>query len=214
MYSLNEIDVTVKRASRGAGLPWGIAEEAAKSARWLEANGLPGAELLLGLLTRIDGSDCHTNSPNVGSDTWTAQSGTLCPLMTGAALSDRADMFAADNELNLGATLSPIILASFAASAASRTGTAIEVSWQGATVTVGPDGVSIQADEDALFAEQAETVRCRSGEATVSASDTRPRVAIPAQVWKTLGEFGIRIFAPDNEASRLAGAGAGLSDND
>ena len=35
-HSLNEIEATAKRAARGAGLSWGIAEEAAKDARLVE----------------------------------------------------------------------------------------------------------------------------------------------------------------------------------
>ena len=41
-FSLNEIEAIGKRAARGAGLPWGLAEEAGKAARWLTARGLPG----------------------------------------------------------------------------------------------------------------------------------------------------------------------------
>ena len=34
-YSLYEIEVTGKRAARGSGFSWGLAEEAGKATRWL-----------------------------------------------------------------------------------------------------------------------------------------------------------------------------------
>ena len=33
--SLNEVEATAKKATRGAGYPWGLAEEAGKAVRWL-----------------------------------------------------------------------------------------------------------------------------------------------------------------------------------
>lgn len=215
MYSLNEIDVTLKRAARGAGMPWGMAEEAGKCARWLEGNGLHGAELLLGLLTRTDGNDCRTNSPtDTHADVWTAPSGALCPLMAGVAVADRADMFTTESSLSLGAMLSPLAFVPFAASAAKSAGATIEVSWSGATVTVSADRVSIQAEDAALTVQETDAVQCRTVASDVANDLARGRIDIAAGVWKALGDLGHRTFAPDTEASRLAGAGAGLSDND
>ena len=42
MKSLSEIETTSKRASRGVGFSWGIAEEVGKCIRLLELFGLPG----------------------------------------------------------------------------------------------------------------------------------------------------------------------------
>ena len=46
MKSLNEIDTTVKRASRASGFSWGVSEEVGKSIRLLELFGLPGIKNL------------------------------------------------------------------------------------------------------------------------------------------------------------------------
>ena len=42
MRSFSEIDTTVKRASKGVGFSWGVAEEIGKNIRLLEMFGLPG----------------------------------------------------------------------------------------------------------------------------------------------------------------------------
>ena len=46
MKTLSEIDTTSKRAVRGAGFSWGIAEEVGKNMRLLELFGLPGIKNL------------------------------------------------------------------------------------------------------------------------------------------------------------------------
>ena len=45
-YSLNAVESTAKRAARGAGYPWGLAEEAGKATRWLSHQGLEGCGAL------------------------------------------------------------------------------------------------------------------------------------------------------------------------
>ena len=42
MRSFSEIETAVKRATRGMGFSWGIAEEVGKNIRLLEMFGLPG----------------------------------------------------------------------------------------------------------------------------------------------------------------------------
>ena len=49
-YALNEVEATAKRAARGAGYSWGLAEEASKATRWLCAKGIDGSAVLAGLL--------------------------------------------------------------------------------------------------------------------------------------------------------------------
>ena len=46
MKSLSEIETTAKRASRGAGYSWGIAEEVGKSIRLFELFGFPAIKHL------------------------------------------------------------------------------------------------------------------------------------------------------------------------
>lgn len=45
-YSIGEIAALSRRAVRGAGYPWGIADEAAWAVSWLQRAGLPGADAL------------------------------------------------------------------------------------------------------------------------------------------------------------------------
>ena len=214
-FSLNEIEATCKRAARGAGLPWGLAEEAGKAARWLTARGLPGAEELAEVLARNDGKSYGDLAPVSADGVWRAPAGRLCPIVTGAALCDRAAEIAAGTEIELGTVAHPLLLAAYAAAAAKLTHTAIELSWDGAAIVLTPDGLSTDGDPAALTTRSADSVRCRRAENAAEASPTgTPGHTVDAETWSRLSAFAHRTFAPATEASRLAGAGAGLTDND
>ena len=55
VVSLAEIDAMGRKAARGAGYAWGMAEEAGRAARWLAAYRLPGPQRLAALLATCDG---------------------------------------------------------------------------------------------------------------------------------------------------------------
>ena len=113
--SLNEIEVMCKRAARGAGLPWGLAEEAAAASRFLTEVALPGADMLARLLERNDRRPVAMLAPMAAEGCWRAVSGRLCPVIAGSVLSDRAA------ELETGAVFEmeevdlPLLLLPFAA---------------------------------------------------------------------------------------------------
>ena len=56
-FSLNEVETTTRKASVGAGLPYGIAEEFGRAARWLSARGFDG------LIHAVDFLDSGEYSP-------------------------------------------------------------------------------------------------------------------------------------------------------
>ncbi len=215
-FSLNEIEAMGKRAARGAGLDWGIAEEAGKAARWLTAHGLPGPELLAELLTRNEGKSYAELAPVSVDGVWEAKSGQLCPLVAGAALSDRAAEVAAGREFEFGSIAFPLLLAPYAACGARSRGAAIELSWSGVMLTISPDdGLAVEGDIAAVAARTADYVHCRpAGKDTVTPPAGEPGRAVDAETWSRLSAFAHRTLAPATEASRLAGAGAGLTDND
>jgi hypothetical protein len=215
-WSLNEIEALSRKAARGAGLSWGLAEEAGKAARWLVAQGLPGPQVLADLLTRNDGQSYETLCPHDEDEgRWTARGGTLCPLISGAALCDHAARLAAGEALQLGRTASPMLLLPYLDAAARMAGRRVTVSWAGVSVTCGgADGIPADM-ADALSTEMAETVSILPGDC-LETEPTSPaaRADIPEATARKLDAFAQRTYAPETETSRLAGAGAGLTDND
>lgn len=224
--ALNEVEVMGKRAARGVGLPWGIAEEAGKAVRWLTALGFPGVEQLADILTHHDKLLFAELAPIDIDAVWQAPAGQLCPLIAGAALSDRAAEVAGGRVIELGPTTQPLLLAPYAAGAVRLTGTAMTLGWDDVVVVLTPDGVAIEGNHETLTARSTEGVRCHSinelaapGNELAAPVDEPPALmlapvhepAVPA--WDCLAAFAHRTFAPATEASRLSGAGAGLSDN-
>jgi hypothetical protein len=215
-FSLNEIETMGKRAARGAGLAWGLAEEAGKAARWLTARGLPGAEELGEVLTRHDGVAYDDIAPAIADGVWAAPSGRLCPLVAGPALCDRASYLAAGEEIALGATAQPLLLVPYLAGAARLTGADFEISWAGVTVVVAADGFAFDGARAALTARCAPGVHCRRADGNVTQADIveTNAAAVDAEAWRRLEAFAQRTYAPATETSRLMGAGAGLIDSD
>lgn len=216
IVSLNEIEVMARRACRGVGYPWGIAEEAGRAVRWLAAHGLDGPQHLATLLTDEDDAGSNQPAPAFVDGELQAPTGRLSPLIAGAALCDRAGVIAAGAELRLAATAHPLLLVPYAAAAVSLSGDAFELAWGNAKVIVAPAGIAIEGEEAALNAPHVEYAICRPAGAfgaPLSPPAVRAR-RVSSTLWSRLSALAERTFAPPSEASRLAGAGAGLTDND
>ena len=207
--SLNEVEATAKRAARGAGYPWGLAEEAAKATRWLCARNIDGCAALADLLAQIDGSDVTDWAPGPDGEIWESHAGTLCPLVTGAVISDRA-VDLRNVEFQTGRVAVPILLLPFAALAAQQLGASVTIAWQGTVATTDGDRLSI----DGAPSDAAERITVRTGGEISHPMQVCTRADPKPGAIETLNRFSGRTYAPATEESRLRGAGAGLSDND
>ncbi|WP_317057407.1 MULTISPECIES: DUF3726 domain-containing protein [Roseovarius] len=219
-WSLNEVEGLARKAARGAGYSWGLAEEAGKATRWTSAAGWPGAAALAQLLTQTDGVATSELGPASLSKTWTAKSGALCPITTGAVLCDLASDWANGASLSLGPVLQPMLLIPYAVWAADRTGAALSLSWEGLTLTRADGETYLDDPKNARQTSRAEWVRLSPAtipevKPTLGARLTRCyRADMSAETTATLTAFAQRTYAPETEESRLSGAGAGLTDND
>ncbi len=208
-FSLNEIEATAKRATRGAGYPWGLAEEAAKATRWLAAHDLDACAELAALLTQVEEVPLADLSPDPRGTTWVAPGGTLCPLAAGAALSDRAAELP-DAGIRLEQVVRPALLVPFAALIAQQTRRPVTLRWEGGGAIT--DGAAL--DLSGTAPDLAPLVELTPGGQIGAATPMRSRARPAAEIWATLNRFAHRTYAPATEESRLKGAGAGLSDND
>lgn len=218
-HALNEIEALCKRAARGAGLPWGLAEDAGRAARWLAAAGQDGPGQLAALLAVTDGAPVAGLSPvALGDAIWRGAAGALSPLPTGAALSDTAArlaarLSAAGGRLALDALHMPLLLAPALANAARQTGRTFAASWPGGRFAT--DGLGLVVEGTAYDTAWAD--RCTialSPETLPAAGPRRHRAAPGAEVLAQLTRLAQRTYAPATAESRARGAGAGGSDND
>lgn len=219
--SLGEIESLAQKATRGAGMDWGIAEDAGKAVRWLSAAGWPGAEALAALLQDTAATPWQARRPRTAQLPWQARGGWLCPLATGVALCDRAGDLAAGAPLRLGRTAWPLLLVPFIARAASLAGASLHVGWAGVTI-LHAEGTTRAAilDPAALAAASVDAVTVTTGTAADAAA--RAGRVVPLGARATLAEktaqrleaFARRLLAPETPARRHSGAGADAGRHD
>lgn len=215
IVSLNEIENLSLKACRGAGMSWGLAEEAAQAARWLASTSFAWDQSLARLLAqRIQLAEPSLS----GRDIRGAVDGMpLCPIHAGAAI---ADLLEPGTSLTLHDILEPIWLLPFAHRLA-KPGRSVVLSWPIGTIRIGAaipeipeQGISGLATGrlDWLRAELLPDDASALGAAPVYGRSNE-RLA-NAAAWADLEAWAARTYVPASLQSRIAGAGAGLSDND
>ena len=202
-----------KRAARGAGLDWGLAEETGKAIRWLSACNLPGAEALAKVLLLNQNKKYEELAPDSTEDTWSAPSGRLCPLICGSTMSDLSEEIAQGKAITLRSVVKPLILLGYLVHVTKQTQKSVRLSWTQAELMVSSAGITLRGENtDALYAND---VQCN---VTESSGEFTPFGVIGREVedsaWQTLTDFMTRYLAPNTDESRLVGAGAGFNDND
>ncbi|QYX55849.1 DUF3726 domain-containing protein [Roseovarius sp. SCSIO 43702] len=213
-WSLNEVEGLSRRATRGAGLSWGLAEDAGRAIRWICAMGLPGADALARVLTEIDGAEYERIAPRDLGPEWRAPGERLCPLVAGAALCDMAGTLAEGAGISLFDVPQPLLLYPYLAAASDMTGCALRLSWEDTVLTRHARVTYLQSDApDAAFAARVDVARA-PGEPLGRPARRAWRGDISTDTARILGDFARRTYAPETDARRMAGAGAGLTDND
>ncbi|MEJ6708093.1 MAG: DUF3726 domain-containing protein [Amylibacter sp.] len=184
--SLSEVTATGRKAAKGAGYSWGLADEAGRTTAWLWEHGIDGITALADLL--------DAGSPET------------CPIYIGTGLCDAPS----SDPVTFENVHSPILLLSFAAELSKITKDSYQLTFAEGVFSTTPEAMfcacpatntqaSITLRRDPVSGEQLGPV---------------PRREAPAQAWARLGAWEHKTYAPATEASRLAGAGADLSDND
>ncbi|MGB5868640.1 MAG: DUF3726 domain-containing protein [Albidovulum sp.] len=218
-YSQSEIEALGIKAARGAGYDWGMAEEAGMAARWLAHEGLPGPKLLLACLQAPRGQ-----APVIAAAGWQVQAGAqagagagarLCPLLTGAALSDRAGL--ADGPGRVAVTLRdighPALVLPFAAQAAARLGQPLALIWEGAEVVRTTGGRLVVVAAAGLGADHAAQLDVSAATDCAPSARGEAGYHVPDRVWNALVGLALATTVPATSRSR-AGAGSSTSDND
>ncbi len=192
--SLNEVEGLAQKAARGAGLAWGLADDAGRSARWLAAHGVDWASSLLALLD---------TSPPPSS----------CPLLHGCLLADSA---AAHAQFTFAHIVAPVWLLPPLFLAAAQHGQAFALHIGG--IDVGGMPPLAAAPLPALAALESAQVEARIGGAApllpfaFPLAQGRPRIA--AALAARLNDYAARTYVPASAQSRARGAGSATRDDD
>lgn len=189
--SMNEIEMAALKAARGAGLPWSIAEDAGRAARFLAALGCDWSGLLLDAL-----------APEVALDP------DASPFLLGARLSDRLDCMGAEEKTRASALRPAWLMAMLAVNVAGPPGVLLSIGRDRVSIAEGT--VSASAPLAALLAIGRADISLSLGE-TLEAhalAPSRTRSIIPMPHHAALEVLVYKTYVPNSEKSRLRGAGA------
>ncbi len=226
--SRNEVESVCAKAARGAGMAWGLAEEAGYAAGWLVSQGFDGAGALARHLRHAQGKSWQDVCPVVEPGEWLAKTAgqPLCPIALGATLSDHLGADSAllnGSGLRVGKVSSPALLLPFLAMAVEASSKSICVHIEHDVVRIGACGTIsgnvlslLAADCTALIIVVDEKVAgddmsLHVNESTFATSEFI--APVDSDALNFLHELSMRTTVPSSDASR-AGAGGVGSDND
>ena len=194
-WSNNEVRALAVKAARGAGMHWGVAEEAGYAAFWLQFNGLPGVSALAGYLSSASSEELAS----ANSDT--------CPIRAGIRISDGVDdSLMTDVNLHY-----PLLVLPFLVHAVPGV---ISLKFSEIELIANVNGVA-EIQPGANFLVPSANVSTRSLDVDITYARKQTRTPDKeAEAIAVLTEFAGKTYAPATEESRLMGAGAGLNDND
>ena len=215
--SLNEIEQTCRKAARGSGLPWGVADDTGRAIRWLHAFQLDGVSSLIALLERFDHQRPGDYAPRSLAGVWQGPYNVLSPIMTGLALSDCMGMLP-EHGIKTREIACPILVAGYVGQTISNPEQSVTLCWSSIRLSIVHDRLTIIGDEAALYTDRADRLTCGktrfdSGHGSVrypQVGDTR----VNTGAWEKLENRAWLTYVESTESSRLSGAGAGLNDND
>lgn len=194
-WSLGETRALVLKAAKGAGMPWGLAEEVAFAADWLESRNFSGLAATVHYFRSLDAQGGYKIAE--------------CPISNGSWISDCGTLLG-----NFPLTVKqPLLLVPFISNVIVERRVLLE--WHNNALLINsedadnPGGGNPLGDgtgweckttiSDLPLTPQGRSIRI--------SSDREPMI-------NELESFALRTYAPSTEHSRLVGAGAGVNDND
>jgi len=212
MFALNELQALVAKASIGAGLPVGHAQEVAAAALWLAQRGFPVCEITAHALecaAKRSGQVHEVTSRITLTNASAAIDGPNAIDVLIAKVDPTVDVVFENVD-------EPGLLLGLVGVAAERHQTAIAFRGAACHLTVGPAfwldlaEVTLSGVRTILLS-RAKIEGKSSGPAIASRYD--PSRALDTGLWQ-LEKMAARTYVPSSTSSRTSGAGAGLTDND
>ena len=203
MKTLSEIDTTSKRATRGAGFSWGIAEEVGKNMRLLELFGLSGIKNLNKYLK--DYKKKQFQKITLISDINEANKYPFCPIILGTNFIDQVKLLDKKNNIQISNVAFPILFLPFVSRASEIIGKRIFL--------------KIEEKEFLLNLNQSIYSNYLKNEIlencnTVNINFLENNNLFNENEWNELYKLSEDTFVEETESLKIGAAGAGLTDND
>ena len=212
-YSLNELESLLRKAAAGSGFPAGHADAIAAAGIWLARRRFPACQVVERALT---GGFRPPNPAEADNKTWFHDASAA---IDGLAAIDLllAQSQSEPEPVILEALNVPTLLLGLCGDAADQHRSAFTLARANTTITVAPD--ADLKPEHWPFGANGDLCILRTSPAPAI---TAPHLATryhpidnaAALAWDALMQLAHNTYVPASEHSRLAGAGAGLTDND
>ena len=203
MKSLSEIETTSKRASRGVGFSWGIAEEVGKCIRLLELFGLPGIKNLIKYYQKKNKENFDDirsiNQKN------TSNKNSLCPISLGICFLDQIRKIESYNKCLFKNVAYPLLLLPFLSRSSEIIGKKILVVLDKYEFLLNFNTNISSNSLENDFPPKAKIVK-------ISFLDNKD--SFTDYDWKNLYKLSENTFVEESDSLKKGAAGAGLNDND
>ena len=203
MKTLSEIDTTSKRATRGAGFSWGIAEEVGKNMRLLELFGLSGIKNLNKYLK--DYKKKKFQKITLISDINEANKYPFCPIILGTNFIDQIKLLDKKNNIQISNIAFPILFLPFVSRASEIVGKKIFLKIEEKEFLLNLNQ-SIYSN----YLKNEILENCNTANITFIENNN----SFNENEWKELYKLSEDTFVEETESLKIGAAGAGLTDND
>ena len=209
-WSLGETGAIALKATRGAGMTWGLAEEASEAIVWLQGRGLPGVAALCRYLNWY--SSHWSLMPEWTGTLLENTANPYCPFSIGTAISDGAIEIPDDcnTEISLGLIRQPLLLFPFVSNCMQE-GYGFHIGEVSVLFALGKEILVSHSDmSNILLVDQAECFIRPISEVPNKSQPEISSLRLPdcyGGCIEVLNTFAGRIYAPSTELSRSRGAG-------
>ena len=203
MKSLNEIDTTVKRASRASGFSWGVSEEVGKSIRLLELFGLPGIKNLNQYYQ--DRKTKKFEKLNLIREKNLSSSEPFCPIILGVSFLDQVKVLESFKKIEFTNVSYPIIFLSFLSRASEIIGKKI-------MIKINENKILLNLNVNIYSNFLNNEYQTLANNIVVEFIENKDNFS--ESEWQNLYKLSEDTFVEESDRLKQDAAGAGLTDND
>ena len=202
MRSFSEIETAVKRATRGIGFSWGVAEEVGKNIRLLEMFGLPGFKNINQYFKVLRNQDFEKIST---ISTINNSKSLYCPITMGLNFFDQSIHLKDANNIQINNLGFPLLFVPFVSRASEIIGKRIflKIDNKEFLFNFNQAVYSNYLSGDILEKSDKINIKFLDNKNNFSEDD-----------WLEMHKLSIKTYVEESEESKSRTAGAGLTDND
>ena len=202
MKSFSEIDTVVKRATKGVGFNWGVAEEVGKNIKLLEMFGLPGLKNLNDYFNSLK-SKKFQNLTFISNHNQSKIP--YCPIISGISFLDQVNELKELINIKIENMSYPILFLPFLSRASEISGKKIYVKFDQYEILLNLNVNIFSNGFSKDFSNHANNVEIKFLDNQDNFTDTE---------WNSLYKLAENTFVEESDSLKQSGAGAGLTDND